>query len=149
MTHVYIAGPMTGYPQFNFPAFREAATILRSLGYQVTSPAEEDSVEVQHESEKSTTGQLDAAGKIGGQTWGDLLARDVKLIADGGIDALALLPGWENSRGARLEVFVAMLCGRELRSFDRAYPDDLEWMSYETAIDFLGHSFLGGNNDVF
>jgi hypothetical protein len=47
----------------------------------------------------------------GGLTWGDCLAMDVKLISDicGGV---AVLPGWHQSRGARLETFVAFLCGK-------------------------------------
>ena len=38
-TTVYIAGPMRGYPRFNFDAFDAAQSHLESLGYRVISPA--------------------------------------------------------------------------------------------------------------
>jgi hypothetical protein len=37
---IYISGPMTGYPDLNFPAFHLAASVLRSEGFTVISPAE-------------------------------------------------------------------------------------------------------------
>ena len=40
MTRVYIAGPMTGLPDFNYPAFNAAAAKLRALGLEVLNPAE-------------------------------------------------------------------------------------------------------------
>jgi Domain of unknown function (DUF4406) len=33
MIKVYLAGPMTGVPEFNFPAFHAAAAKLREEGY--------------------------------------------------------------------------------------------------------------------
>ena len=35
MTRIYIAGPMTGYPELNFPAFHAAANSLRAQGYHL------------------------------------------------------------------------------------------------------------------
>jgi len=107
--HLYITGPMTGIPQFNIPAFDAAAAALRSQGYDVTNPAEEeDTPAVRAAGLASTTGNL--ADLIPtGETWGDLLARDVKIVADR-VDGIVLLPGWEKSRGARLEAFVAVQC---------------------------------------
>lgn len=98
---------MTGIPQFNFPAFDAAAARLRAMGHDVVSPAELDSPESRAEALASETGVLQDVT----QTWGDFLARDVKLIADGGIEAILVLPGWSKSRGARLETFVAHLMG--------------------------------------
>lgn len=105
---LYIAGPMTGIPQFNFPAFNEMADRLRALGYEVVSPAELDDDADRAMALASIDGHVGSVEK----TWGDFLARDVKLIADDGIDGILVLPGWEKSRGARLETFVASaLCG--------------------------------------
>ena len=36
---VYVAGPMTGIENFNYPAFNAAADALRAQGYQVTASA--------------------------------------------------------------------------------------------------------------
>ena len=107
---VYIAGPMTGIPQFNFPAFDALAQELRSRGYDVVSPAEMDDPATRAAALASPDG-APGTGSPNGETWGDFLSRDVKLIADGGIEAIICLPGWNRSRGARLETFVAWLCG--------------------------------------
>jgi hypothetical protein len=101
----YLAGPMSGIPQFNFPAFYEAAAQLRALGWDIISPAEIDDTEDEGAALKSVDGSPESAKR----SWGDFLARDVKLIADGGITAIVFLPGWTDSRGARLEATVGLL----------------------------------------
>ena len=98
---IYIAGPMSGIPQYNFPAFFAAADLLREQGYDVICPAEMDD-----EEDKGLAMQSSDGMGFARKTWGDFLARDVKLIADD-VDGVAVLPGWEDSRGARLECFVA------------------------------------------
>ena len=102
---LYIAGPMSGYPQFNYPAFHAAAEALGALGYEYVSPAELDSEELQKLAMQSKDGSFKDI-ECANETWGDMLARDVKLVADI-VDGVCLLPGWEQSRGARLEAFVA------------------------------------------
>jgi hypothetical protein len=124
----YLAGPMQGYPKFNFPMFHSAATWLRDNQYDVISPAEQDSMAVQEESMMSKDGKF-IDGKVGGETWGDLLSRDVKLVADG-VKGLILLPGWHKSKGARLEAYVGLLCKHEFLYYipeqevdgNRVYP---------------------------
>ena len=105
---VYIAGPMTWIPKFNFPEFDRAAKILRKMGYRVVSPSELDDPAIRRKALRSKTGAPGTGSHIN-ETWGDFLARDVKLIADGGIDAIVVIDGWEKSKGAKLETFVAKL----------------------------------------
>jgi hypothetical protein len=110
---VYIAGPMTGIPQFNYPAFDAAAADLRRQGFDVVSPAELDDPEARDAAMASPDGDLSAFDTQTGKTWGDLLARDVKLVADV-VEGVVVLDGWERSRGARLETFVAELCSKPI-----------------------------------
>lgn len=102
----YISGPMSGIPQFNFAAFAEAARVLREQGYTIVSPHEMDTPEMQAAAWKSATGSMDDLPP--GESWGTMLGRDVQIIADV-CDGIVLLPGWEKSRGARLEVVVGLL----------------------------------------
>ena len=111
----YLAGPMTGIPSFNFPAFKEAARVLRDRGLEVISPAEIDDPETHDAAMASPDGAMRSASPHG-QTWGDFLSRDIKLVADV-CTAVVLLPGWEKSRGARLEAYVALLCDHLLYAY--------------------------------
>ena len=114
----YLAGPMSGIPQFNFPAFIDATEDLRDMGYKIISPAELDDEETKRVALASLDGVHD--DDMHGGTWGDFLARDVKLIADE-VEGIILLPDWQTSRGARLECFVGLLCGR---TFLEYFSDD-------------------------
>lgn len=80
---IYISGPMTGLPDFNYPAFHREAARLRALGYHVESPAENPP-------------QAD---------WSGYMQQALKQML--ACDAVAFLPGWAESRGALLERYVA------------------------------------------
>jgi len=84
MRRVYISGPMTGLPELNHPAFQRAAALLRGLGYQAVNPAELG---------------------VGSADWHECMRRDIRALCD--CDALALLPGWERSQGAHIELHLA------------------------------------------
>jgi hypothetical protein len=86
---IYIAGPMTGLPEFNFPAFNAAAARLRTDGWHVENPAEH--------------------GHIAGAEWSDYLRWDLSRVVT--VAAVYLLPGWPQSKGATLEVTVARALG--------------------------------------
>lgn len=115
----YLAGPMSGYPQFNFPAFIAAAADLRGRGYDIVSPAELDAEDgVDKQAMSSADGD---ASKLT-MTWGDLLARDVKIVSDQ-VQGVIFLPGWEKSRGARLEAFVGVLSGHKFYEYSEITDD--------------------------
>ena len=99
MTRVYISGPMSGLPDNNFPAFHAAAADLRGLGYEVVNPAE-----------------IDAgvrADEVGTDAfWRACMRADIKALCDCG--ALALLPGWERSKGAHIELNLAHRLGMRI-----------------------------------
>jgi hypothetical protein len=105
---VYLAGPMTGYPSFNFPAFDALARDLRLVvaapgvkAYDVVTPSE---MEERDYAMASPDGAPD-------QKWGHYLSRDLRIIADDGIEGIVVLPDWEKSRGARVETFIAFVLG--------------------------------------
>ena len=93
MKKIYIAGPMTGLPQSNYPAFHAAAAMLRTEGHHVENPAENPEP---------------ACG-----TWQGYMRMALKQLAD--CDAIHLLPGWERSRGARIEFDLAKGLGLEIQ----------------------------------
>jgi uncharacterized protein DUF4406 len=85
MTTLYIAGPMTGLPEFNYPAFFEAEARLITAGYATLNPARH--------------------GADPAQTWADCMRVGIRDVT--AADGVAVLPGWMNSTGARIEVRIA------------------------------------------
>jgi hypothetical protein len=106
---------MTGIKQFNIPQFQAVASWLRAKGYDVISPVELDSAEMREAALLSKDGVWDHTQPAPGsnETWGTVLGRDVAVVANAA-DGVALLPNWHRSKGARLEAFVALLCGKPL-----------------------------------
>lgn len=93
MTTLYIAGPMTGIRDYNYPAFNQAEKDLRAAGYDTLNPVTSE--------EHNTTGTT--------QTWQWYMRHALAMVIEA--DGIALLSGWENSRGATLEVHVAQSLG--------------------------------------
>jgi hypothetical protein len=90
MTTLYVAGPMTGLPNFNYAAFNYVGRVLEGAGYTVLNP-------VDAEKHNPTPGTP--------QTWDWYMRHALGMVL--AADGLAVLEGWECSRGARLEVDVA------------------------------------------
>lgn len=97
---IYLSGPMTGIDDFNRPAFDEAAATLRELGFTVIVPGENESYD---EIEK-------ARREVSRQKREFYLSRDIEFILEKA-DIVVVLPGWETSEGAKLEVAVAQAVG--------------------------------------
>jgi len=91
---VYIAGPMTGLAALNRPAFIAAALQLRGLGLDAVNPVELNL----HTPADSQPLSLE-------MHWRACMRVDIAAMLR--CDAVALLPGWEHSRGAKLERLIA------------------------------------------
>lgn len=91
MAKVYIAGPMTGYPELNYPAFAEAAARLRKLGFEVISPAELNDVS---------------------ETYLNAMRKDIIELVN--CHHILMLQGWQASKGATLEHHIATVLGIEV-----------------------------------
>jgi len=87
---IYLAGPMTGLPDHNFPAFNLMADVLRRAKFTVFNPAENEAYDPPRD-------------------LAYYMAIDLPEVCRA--DAVFLLPGWRESKGAQCEEFVATSCG--------------------------------------
>lgn len=110
-SRVYVAGPMRGIPEFNFPAFHEATATLRQLGCIVFNPAEKDNERHGTDISKGNAAGCETlAAQQHGFNLREALGLDLAWIC-AEADAIALLPGWQNSKGARAERATAEALG--------------------------------------
>jgi hypothetical protein len=119
--NIYLAGPMRGQPFFNFPMFHAAAARLRAEGNIVFSPAEQDEETYGKDVGMSNpTGDENEAILVFGVDLDAALHKDMSYICRHA-DAVALLPGWENSFGAKAEHALALALGRVIILLSRRY----------------------------
>jgi len=95
----YISGPITGYVDKNKPKFDEAAVRLRELGHTAINPFDLDLIE--------PCDPLD---------WYANMKRDLKYLPLA--DSILLLPDWELSKGALLEIALAKGLDMEFFKFN-------------------------------
>ena len=113
MTRIYIAGPMTGLPDFNYPAFHAAAQKLRSLGHEVLNPAENP---------------VPPCG-----TWAGYMRLALAQLVQ--CDCIVLLPGWSDSRGALIERKLAQALGMDMVLFTESLTQALGDKTVAALID--------------
>lgn len=89
---IYVAGGMTGLPDLNFPAFENATKMLREQGHTVFNPAEQGGDSTKYR---------------------EYLTADLAWICTQA-DAIALLPGWQASKGATAEYATARALGLDV-----------------------------------
>ena len=87
---LYLAGPMTGYENYNIPAFKAAKKELEEQGYEIQLPYDIEN-----------TAQPD-------WQWGDYLGEDIRILCND-CGGMVLLPEWERSRGAKLEIAAGLM----------------------------------------
>ena len=111
---IYLAGPMRGIPEFNFPAFYRAAAQLERNGHIVFNPAARDNEKYGADISKGNPeGREDVAASQHGFSLREALGADLAWIC-AEADAVALLPDWRNSKGATAEYATAVALGLEV-----------------------------------
>ncbi len=93
---IYLAGPMSGLPEFNYPAFNEAAALLRAKGHTVLNPAENP---------------VPACG-----TWQGYMRLALAQLVQ--CECIVLLPGWSESKGALIERKLAQVLWMDVFLFN-------------------------------
>lgn len=86
MNKLYLSGPMTGIEKYNHDLFNRVAAEFRMAGFEVCSPSEffdGDRTKERHE----------------------YMREAFKYLLEA--DTVVILPGWETSKGARLEIMIA------------------------------------------
>lgn len=125
---VYLAGPMTGVLHYNYEAFAEMTENLRMQGFFVFNPAEQD-----------ISSGFNPIGCHGGESKAELkekgfdlrkaLAADLDFIAQAA-DIVAVLPGWEGSKGVAAEIALADALGLPVVKAESLFCD-AKWSDVE------------------
>jgi len=107
-TKIYIAGPMSNLPDFNYAEFQRAANVLSLAGYEVLNPADIDKV-------------FDINPGTDPQTWQWYMRKAIGMVLEA--EELVLLPGWQRSKGATLEHHIARQLQMPVRTIDLVIPE--------------------------
>jgi hypothetical protein len=114
LVRIYIAGPMSGLPEYNYPAFNAEASKLREKGFHVENPAEGPEL----------------------PSWAAYMRRALRQMLT--CEAICLLPGWTESKGATVEWLLACVLGMSIiyhqppgGLHQRLYKMMLRWLPAE------------------
>lgn len=108
---LYVAGPMTGIPQYNFGEFAHAKAKWEAKGYEVETPFDANNRVWQKHFERDFNPFTDSA-EYGSRVMLDCWLADTETLCRS--EGLILLRDWMLSRGARIEVQTAILLGKKL-----------------------------------
>lgn len=101
----YLAGKMTGLPNYGYDRFAEVAAKLRAAGFKIASPHEIDYDETQY--------------PRGTRPYKDYMKGGVDLLFE--CDGIILMEGWEDSTGAPIELSIAEACGYDIKYWPRDF----------------------------
>ena len=102
MKTIYVSGPMKNMPNGNLEAFDKAEKQLRQLGYDVLNP---------HAISEQVNLRFFEIGKV--PEYEDYLKEDIIQMLSK-CDKVLVLPGWRQSKGAKLEIANALACGLDV-----------------------------------
>lgn len=97
----YLAGPINGMPYYNVDAFHNAEVELSKQGYKVFNPT------------KETFNDFTGARNSTPEVYRECFKVELNWILDNA-DAIALLPGWQQSKGCAVEVALAQCLNLEV-----------------------------------
>lgn len=131
---LYIAGPMTGFEYFNYPAFYEARNklvrIFREHDIDIVSPA--------HNDDGST---INPPVPEYAEAHDFYLRQALHKLVD--CHAIYLLPGWSKSSGARIECRIAVALGMDVYLDGESEIGDLAEIHHPATITIepagMGH----------
>jgi hypothetical protein len=109
---------MSGYPEFNFPAFFAAQAKLEAEGWEVYNPAAKESENEVQKDESFSTGDNTTLVKNGWDYRSAFMWDCAKVISG---DGIYMLPGWEFSPGASAEHAVAKFIKKQNPEYQIIY----------------------------
>lgn len=95
---LYVAGPMTGLPERNYPAFHEACKKLMMAQYDTENPVDNDDIVVHADD------------------YTDYLRAGIRQLIT--CDGVAFLPGFGQSKGAMMELYIAACLQMPIKSVE-------------------------------
>lgn len=144
---VYVAGPMTGYEAFNFPAFDQCRDYVNSIEkgrkpakpLAAVSPADMDRA---HGFDEVAASQTPVGAQVSPTFFQDCMRRDIELVSQA--FAIILMAGWKQSTGANIELFVARQCG--VHVWLAEYDDDGNVNGHVEAPEWLRSPKIYGDD---
>lgn len=143
MRRVYVSGPITGYPNLNEHAFREAAGLLCARGDDPLIPHD-----MQPHSHAGKCPEVYGDRTVGDHDGGCYLRADLVAMLEQA-DVVYRLRGWSQSRGARVECALASLLGIPIEDAPDVEPtleSDLAdgWDAWWREVDEVADRFERG-----
>jgi nucleoside 2-deoxyribosyltransferase len=104
---LYLAGPMSGLPDMNYPEFNRVAALLRAKGYEAMNPAENPEPLC--------------------KSWAGYMRLAIAQLVQS--DGVALLDGWDKSKGAQMELSIASQLDIPYRGADLILCNENVWQA--------------------